>query len=242
MSYWWRVLVVVLASLAALFLVPIAICLAKRKPDAPALMVGGSAPSIEAWRLPKWAAWLETQDDRDGLLPGGLYEPAIFEVYRAKGWRAASRAWLLRNKAYRLSKILGPSIPKPVAPMSGHEAKARWATLLRGEPLILDSLDGRHVIAMWMKGNADPELGIQGTWEGHISYEICGGNGDDRVNVWCKRRVFPMFFGRSPWIQRGWKLDPYFDAVRDFSEVNWPSAKSAAGMVTVPWVRFERSK
>lgn len=49
------------------------------------------------YRVPRWLRWLETQDDHDGLLPAGLYEPTILDVYWQWGWRWAAIRWLWRD-------------------------------------------------------------------------------------------------------------------------------------------------
>jgi hypothetical protein len=86
-----------LASLSAIPLVPIAVLCARRVTIDP----GGLNATL--WRLPRWARWLETHDDMDGLLPGGMYESAIANAYKRHGWRWASIRWLWRNRAYRFT-------------------------------------------------------------------------------------------------------------------------------------------
>lgn len=81
-----------IAGLLAIPLVPIAVMFATK--------VGEGA-----YRLPYWARWLETNDERDGILPGGLYEPAIRKIYEKSGWRWASIRWLWRNRAYRFNTL-----------------------------------------------------------------------------------------------------------------------------------------
>jgi hypothetical protein len=52
-------------------------------------------------RLPRGFRWMETPDC---LLPGGLYEPQVKEIYERHGWTACAIYWLIRNRAYRLSR------------------------------------------------------------------------------------------------------------------------------------------
>jgi hypothetical protein len=85
------------ASLLAFPLVPIAVAFAARED----LDVDGL--TMQAWRLPRLARWLETHDEHDGLLPGGLYEPTIRAAYDRHGWRWAAIQWLWRNRAYRFA-------------------------------------------------------------------------------------------------------------------------------------------
>jgi hypothetical protein len=85
------------ASLLAFPLVPIAVVMARRTPHDPADV------AQFLWRLPGWARWLETHDEQDGLLPGGLYEPTIRAALDRHGWRWASIRWLWRNRAYRFA-------------------------------------------------------------------------------------------------------------------------------------------
>lgn len=90
----WFVAVIAcfVAGLLAIPLVPIAVLFAKK--------VDGIS-----WRLPSWASWLETNDDRDGMLPAGLYEDDIRKTFNRHGWRIASIRWLWRNRAYRFRTI-----------------------------------------------------------------------------------------------------------------------------------------
>lgn len=85
------------AGLLAVVLVPVAVMCARQE----ATRLSGSRGVY--YRLPRWARWLETHDEHDGLLPGGLYEPAIYAAYQRHGWRWASMRWLWRNRAYRYS-------------------------------------------------------------------------------------------------------------------------------------------
>lgn len=63
---------------------------------------------VPRFKLPSWAAWLETPDDRGGLLPAGMYEEKIRLIYQDRGWYRAAVRWLWRNRAYRLSQKLRP--------------------------------------------------------------------------------------------------------------------------------------
>ena len=91
------VIITQIAGLLAFPLVPIAVLCARRTTIDP----GGLNATL--WRLPRWARWRETHADMDGLLPGGLYEPAIAAAYKGHGWRWASMRWLWRNRAYRFT-------------------------------------------------------------------------------------------------------------------------------------------
>jgi len=91
------ILVTQLASVLAIPLVPLAVLCARRE------VVDPGGINAVLWRLPRWAAWLETHDEIDGLLPGGMYEPAIAKAYKRHGWRWASVRWLWRNRAYRFT-------------------------------------------------------------------------------------------------------------------------------------------
>lgn len=52
----------------------------------------------EMFRLRKEDRWLELHDDQ--ILPPGVYESEIADIYRDKGWRATSIAFLRRNLAH----------------------------------------------------------------------------------------------------------------------------------------------
>lgn len=59
-------------------------------------------------RLAPRDRWLELFDDQ--ILPVGLYESEIAEVYRAKGWYASSIVFLRRNLAHGLCIKLGETL------------------------------------------------------------------------------------------------------------------------------------
>jgi hypothetical protein len=52
-------------------------------------------------RLPRGFQWMETPDDP---LPGGTYEPTVARIYDRFGFYWGSVYWLMRNRAYRLSR------------------------------------------------------------------------------------------------------------------------------------------
>lgn len=97
----------VLAGLLAFPLAPIAVAFAERAGtrDIYAGKDGLLMVTVPAYRLPKWASWLETFDDGNGLLPGGTYEAQIRTVYERFGWRVAGVLWLWRNRAYRFRNV-----------------------------------------------------------------------------------------------------------------------------------------
>lgn len=97
------------AELAAYVLAPFAVLFA-RSAGVRVLDQGGG-PGIRAYRVPRWLRWLETHDDHDGLLPGGLYEPTVRRIYQRLGWRVASLYWLWRNTAYRYRATMAVAIP-----------------------------------------------------------------------------------------------------------------------------------
>lgn len=116
------------AGLLAIPLVPIAMAFGHR--------VEGRAPGGYAvrWRLPKWARWLETHDENDGLLPGGLYEPAIKKIYNRFGWIVASIVWLWRNRAYRFTSRFQARVNQDTAAI---EHKGRIDVGANGPGLLL---------------------------------------------------------------------------------------------------------
>lgn len=53
---------------------------------------------VKRSKLPKWASWLDTPDQ---TLPGGLYEPAILDIYEGHGDFITSWVWLgFRNTGF----------------------------------------------------------------------------------------------------------------------------------------------
>lgn len=102
----WQAAVNVAAEYAAFFVVPIACAFMREAGLRKAWIAvdGGLAEvSVPAYRLPRWARWLETHDDEYGLLPGGTYEDAIRRAYERRGLWWGSVRWLWRNRAYRFS-------------------------------------------------------------------------------------------------------------------------------------------
>jgi hypothetical protein len=96
---WPHPVTVLLAPAPVFWLLVAAVLLAK--PEG-AVFSPGAGGIQRLYRLPRWAAWLETFDEHDGRLPAGLYERQVRWVHERLGWRVAALYWLTRNTAYRL--------------------------------------------------------------------------------------------------------------------------------------------
>lgn len=100
-----------------LLIVPFALLFAK-KTDAKADH-HGQDPLIKRYVLPKFFKWLETPDE---MLPGGLYEPTMLNIYNRYGWWVSSWIWLgFRNVCHGLWWPLGKEVPKKLREMSPEE-------------------------------------------------------------------------------------------------------------------------
>lgn len=74
---------------------------------------------VQRYRLPNAFMWLETPDEH---LPGGLYEPAVYSVYRRFGWFVCSWYWLgIRNVAFGLAWQFGKPAKGYMAVMTEQE-------------------------------------------------------------------------------------------------------------------------
>lgn len=110
---------VLLVFLAPLLLVPIALCFAKRTDDRTTHY--GQDPGIQRYRLPRAFRFLETPDE---LLPGGMYEPTVLQIYNRLGWWLCSWYWLgLRNVGHGMWWRFGKSVPLHLKHMTLEQQK-----------------------------------------------------------------------------------------------------------------------
>lgn len=247
----WPVLAIVsfLAGLLAFPLAPLAVMLARptdRKIDVPYKQGNSDNPPPLPWkhtlyRLPRIFRFLETQDENDGLLPGGLYEPTINDTFWKWGWRWAAIQWLWRNRAFRASHALGFQFERPTeyeaTIASANRLAAYHAEQLRKRGSTSLTLYSRRQLTLRMRGSGRPENPHRpGVWVGTIAeYEL----GHLKRWVWGVQIVTPkLLFGRCLWFPLGWHIRPFFDSVLTNGEF-WPALGSAAGRIAFP-LRQER--
>lgn len=100
-------LIITLLNLLCPVLVPLALLFAKWDSEpTQGVQHGLSAnPAIIRGDLPGWLSWFSTPDER---LPGGLYEPAVHNLYYAHGKFITAWYWLgIRNCLMGMSKYFG---------------------------------------------------------------------------------------------------------------------------------------
>jgi hypothetical protein len=253
---WWPVAAVIsfAGGLLAFPLAPIAVW--RAQPTDHTVWVPWSGKNTEdvppmpqlqtMYRVPRWLRWLETQDDHDGLLPAGLYEPTILDVYWQWGWRWASIRWLWRNRAFRLAKWVGKSFPQPnvLRPPSeteGSDALARirrdyllrsYAEMLRDElPALLD------VGEPGQRGPGQVVPNRPGWWLATIEQYADGVLVRFAFNLVLVTP--PWFFGRALWLPIGWHLHEFFDSFWT-PGVQWPGPDDATGRVAPGLPRLEK--
>lgn len=237
-------LVAFLVGLLAFPVAPIALLFAKTTGAYGRLVVGrdgGTAVALR--RLPRWARWLETQDDQDGLLPGGLYEPSIREALLKGGWYWASLRWLWRNRAYRVAYKLGFHFDKPVSAPSADELYVTLAQESAREALTVCGRVGLALrdgtfLRMWEWGEARAENPhVPGLWIGTMALYARA----PALSKWTFEVLIVtprLFGGRCLWFPIGWHIKPYFDSVAQLLR-HWPEKHSASGRVAFP-IRTER--
>ncbi len=263
---WWPVAAVIsfAGGLLAFPLAPIAVWRA-RPTDRTALVpwsgkntedVPPPAQKQTLYRVPRWLRWLETQDDHDGLLPAGLYEPTILDVYWQWGWRWASIRWLWRNRAFRLAKLVGKSFPQPrvlrqPSETDGSDGLSRirrddmlrmYAEMLRDElPVMLDVSEAgqRGLIRLRMRQRGPGQVvpNRPGWWLATIEQYA-----DDVLVRFAFNLVLvtpPLLFGRALWLPIGWHLHEFFDCFWT-PGVQWPGPDDATGRVAPGLPRLEK--
>ncbi len=107
-------------QLIAWLVVPFALLFARKIDDS--VVHDEPQEAVQRYKLHTFLRWMETPDE---LLPGGLYEPQVFSVYKKWGWFITAWVWIgTRNTGQGIMWNQGKEVSARMSELSDHEKDA----------------------------------------------------------------------------------------------------------------------